>query len=142
MKGLIVSPTFCTAAGIMDDNMPWGEVERVLYYLAEPTNHTAGRDLVRSVTRNLLPTLQDQPEDQRLLSGVQDVAFSFYDGNAWLEMWDSTMQTPKLPQAIKVEMQLVPEQTEQAPREPITMVVPLWVQARTNATPKTTGDVQ
>ena len=142
MKGLIVSPTFCTAAGLMDDYTPWGDVERVLYYLTEPTNHAVGKDLVRSVTRNLLPTLQDQPEDQRLLSGVQDVAFSFYDGTAWLEMWDSTMQAAKLPQAIKVELLLAPEETEQAPREPITMVVPLCVQARTNQTSQASGGGQ
>jgi type II secretion system protein J len=139
MKGLIVSPAFCTAARMIDDNSPWGEVERVLYYLTESTNRTVGKDLVRSVTRNLLPTLQDQPEDQRLLSGVQDVAFSFYDGTAWQEMWDSTQQPAKLPQAIKVELLLVPEETAQAPREPITMVVPVWVQARTNQTAQASG---
>lgn len=139
MKGLIVSPTFCTAAGTIDDTMPWGEVERVVYYLAEPTNHVAGRDLVRSVTRNLLPTLMDQPEDQRLLGGVQDVAFFFYDGTAWLEMWDSTLQPSKLPQAIKVEMLLASGATAPAPGEPITLVVPVWVQARTNQTTQASG---
>jgi prepilin-type N-terminal cleavage/methylation domain-containing protein len=142
MRGLIVSPSFCTATGIISDNAPWAEVERVLYYLAEPTNHTVGKDLVRSVTRNLLPTLQDQPEDQRLLSGVLDVAFSYYDGTAWQEVWDSTMQTTKLPQAIKVEVQLASQESEQVVWEPITLVVPLQVQARTNQTAQASGGAQ
>jgi prepilin-type N-terminal cleavage/methylation domain-containing protein len=143
-KGIIVSPTFYTANGIISDNAPWGEVQRVLYFLAQPTNNTVGRDLVRSVTRNLLPTLQDQSEDQRLLSGVQDVAFSFYDGTSWLEVWDSTQQSSKLPQAIKVEVLLAVEDTAPKVQEPITVVVPLQVQAeaQTNQTTQAGGGGQ
>jgi prepilin-type N-terminal cleavage/methylation domain-containing protein len=142
MKGLVVGPTFCTTVGSIDDTAPWGEVERVLYYLANPTNNTPGKDLIRSVTRNLLPMAQDQPLDQWLLSGVQTVSFYFYDGNAWGETWDSTQQTAKVPQAIKVEIQLVSETPEPKLREPITLVVPVSVQAATNQTEQATGGGQ
>jgi type II secretory pathway component PulJ len=139
-KGQIVSPTFATAAGIINDSQPWGEVERVLYYLAEPTNHAVGRDLIRSVTRNLLPTLPEQPVDQWLMSGVQEMAFTFFDGSQWQETWDSSLlSSNKLPQAIKLQLLLVPAETENQAREPITLVVPLIVQSGSNAAAQTTG---
>lgn len=139
LQGL-ASPAFHTASGIIDDAVPWGEVEKVFYHLAEPTNHTAGKDLYRSVTRNLLPTLQEQPEDQWLLSGVQSIFFTFYDGTQWVETWDSTMASTLLPEAIKVQIQLTQEPDDPLRREPVELVVPLAVQASTNQTAQTTEE--
>src|SRR6185436_6442719 len=45
-------PQFYTTVGIVDDNAPWSEVERVSYFLAPATNNTPGMDLHRSVARN------------------------------------------------------------------------------------------
>ena len=140
MRGLVVSPTFYTASAIIDDTAPWGEVERVVYYLAAPTNNTPGKDLMRAVSRNLLPTLQDEPVAQWVLGGVQEVTFTYYDGMQWQQVWDSTLlASNKLPLAVKVELQLLPEETERQMRDPITLVVPLAVQGSTNATTQTTG---
>jgi prepilin-type N-terminal cleavage/methylation domain-containing protein len=47
-------PAFYTSVGSLGEELPWGNMERVSYYLAPPTNNTPGRDLIRSVTRNLL----------------------------------------------------------------------------------------
>jgi len=138
------SPEFYTAVGIIDDTVPWGEIEKVSYYLADPTNNTPGKDLIRTVTRNLLPTLQEEPLDQWLMSGVQDIAFYFYDGTQWLDYWDSTTQTNALPPAIKVQLQLAAEDAAQGPEamKLIELVVPLMGQARTNQTAQTTGGQQ
>jgi len=133
------SPEFYTAVGIIDDTVPWGEIEKVSYYLADPTNNTPGKDLIRTVTRNLLPTLQEEPVDQWLMSGVQQITFYFYDGTQWLDYWDSTTTTNTLPPAIKVQLQLATEDATQAPRPPIELVVPLVAQARTNQTAQITG---
>lgn len=136
LKGRIVSPTFHTAVGMLSDQAPWAQVQRVLYYLAEPTNATAvGKDLMRSVTRNLLPPLvEEPPEDQWLLSGVEDVVFWFFDGTTWWETWDSAQQTAKLPQAIKVELYLATDPGQRVARPPVTLVVPIQVQPGTNQT--------
>ncbi len=136
------SPEFYTASGIIDDYQPWGEVEKVYYYLAEPTNNTFGMDLYRSVTRNLLPTLQEQSEDQWLLGGVQSIFFQFYDGTQWMETWDSSAETNNLPQAIKVQIQLASDNPGSAvPQlvDPIELVVPMVVQQSTNQTDQTSG---
>lgn len=133
-------PQFYTAVGIVDDNAPWGEVERVSYYLAQPTNNTPGMDLFRSVTRNLLPVMQEQTEDQFLMSGVQAITFQYYDGNDWQDTWDSTQVdsatglTNNLPCAIKVELQLYNTTLSLGSPAPAELIVPLMVQARTNVT--------
>lgn len=142
MSGLLSrgnGPQFYTAVGVVDDHAPWGEIERVSYFLGQPTNNTPGMDLYRSVTRNLLPVMQDQPEDQFLMSGVDSIKFEYYDGNAWQDTWDSTQVDSvtglanKLPSAIKVELQLHDDNHEAGTPAPVELVVPLMVMARTNA---------
>jgi general secretion pathway protein J len=137
------SPDFYTSTAALDDLYPWAEIQRVSYSLADPTNQTAGRDLIRSVWRNLLPTLDEQPEEQWMMSGVQSILFYYYDGRQWRDTWDSTTETNRLPGAIKVAIQLasaegIPLTGRLAPA-PIELVVPILVQASTNQTQQTGG---
>jgi hypothetical protein len=136
------SPAFYTASGIIQDNLPWGEVERVSYSLMAPTNNTPGKDLVRTVLRNLLPTLQEQPETQTLMSGVDTIRFSFYDGVQWREYWDSTIETNKVPLGIKVELQLTGDPGSRSANTPVELVVPVILLAGTNEVAQTSGGGQ
>jgi len=135
-RGRVMSgPALCTATAALYDTLPWAEVHKVTYYLAEPTNRTAGFDLYRAVTRNLLPVLQeDEPEDQWLMGGVERLEFWFHDGSQWRTTWDSTAETTPLPRGIKVELELTPEPDQQYDPPVISVVVPLLVQASTNET--------
>lgn len=132
-------PQFYTAVGIVDDNAPWGEIERVSYFLAPATNNTPGQDLYRSVTRNLLPAMQEESEDQFLMSGVENIAFQYYDGAGWQDTWDSTAVdaatglTNNLPTAIKLALQLHTENYASGTPAPVELIVPIAVLARTNA---------
>jgi general secretion pathway protein J len=141
------SPSFYTTTGVIDETSPWAEVQRVAYSLVDSTNRAAGRDLVRSVSRNLMPALQDQPVQQWLLSGVEDLAFQMYDGTQWRPTWDSTTtdlasgQTNTLPQAVKVQLLLAPEEKGRA-LPPVELLVPIVVQARTNQTQQAEGGGQ
>ena len=143
-----VSPNFFTTTGLIDDTSPFAEVQKVSYVLLDPTNRTAGRDLFRSATRNLLPSLQDQPVQQPLMSGVQNLAFLYYDGSQWRDSWDSTVAdtrtglTNTLPQAIKVQITLAAQQIGRSVAAPVELVVPITVQARTNETAQTSGGGQ
>jgi type II secretion system protein J len=133
-------PHFYTATGIVDDNAPWSEVRRVAYLLTAPTNDTPGLDLYRSVARNLLPVMQDETDDQFLMSGVEAIAFQYFDGNAWRDTWDSTLvdsatgQSNNLPRAIKLELQLYSENRTVGFPAPVQLIVPVVVMARTNVT--------
>lgn len=146
------SPNFYTSTGTIDETTPWSDMQRVSYLLVAPTNTGFGNDLVRSVSRNLLPSLQDEYTRQRLMSGVQTLTFLYYDGNQWRDSWDST--TPNLstglsntlPNAIKVQLQLASPAGRGSGRassaEPVAsrrdsaieLVVPIRVQAPTNQT--------
>ena len=138
-------PQFYTAVGMVDDNQPWGEIERVSYFLAAATNQTPGQDLYRAVTRNLLPVLQDETQDQFLMSGVEAIAFQYYDGNAWKDSWDSTQAdtttglTNNLPRAIKVDLLLYNENRSFGLTEPVELIVPVMVMQRTNFTTLVAG---
>ena len=135
-----VSPQFFTAVGVLDDTTPWSEVQRVTYRLTEPTNDTEGLDLYRSVTRNLLALIEDTPEDQFMMGGVETVTFQFYDGTQWRYDWDSTTDPTILPGAIKVELLLTAALTNRLNPEPIVLVVPIAVQPDTNAVTQATEE--
>ncbi|MDB6040576.1 MAG: hypothetical protein JWM99_4417, partial [Verrucomicrobiales bacterium] len=64
------STQFTTSTGGLSDYEPWGKMQRVTYTLRASMNRNSigGKDLIRSVTRNLLATAQDQPYEQLLLT--------------------------------------------------------------------------
>lgn len=136
--GVRSSPDIFTTTGAIDDNSDFAEVQKIAYYLVAPTNNAVGRDLIRSVTRNLLPVSNDQPESQLLMAGVDQLAMQFYDGTTWAETWDSTTAT-NLPTAIKVQIVLTPEDGPRQNPSPIEFIVPVMVQARTNQTATASG---
>ncbi|PYM11438.1 MAG: hypothetical protein DME18_14000 [Verrucomicrobia bacterium] len=143
------SPDFYTSTGLIDQTSPWAQIQRVSYVLVDPTNRAAaGRELIRAVERNLLAaTMQDEPAEQWLMSGVQGMTFYYYDGTQWRDSWDSTTTDPttgltnNLPKAIRVLIQLAAPETGRAlsAPAPVELVVPVVVQARTNRTQQAGG---
>jgi type II secretion system protein J len=127
------SPEFTTTGGVIDDNTLWGDVQRVTYQLQISTNNSAGKDLYRTVKRNLLPSIQQGGEQQPILSGVQSIFFFYHDGSIWKETWDSTNETLILPRAIKVQLQMASEERGRVLPLPLEVVVSL-VDAGTNST--------
>jgi type II secretion system protein J len=132
--GTQVGPAFYTAAGTLNETTPWSELRKVTYYLLPGTNNTAGRQLVRSVTRNLLPVLTEEYEDQTLLNDVEDLTFEFYNGTQWVTTWDSTTSTNGLPTGIRAALTLVNPQSGVADAVPIELIVPVFAQGGTNST--------
>jgi type II secretion system protein J len=143
------SPTFCTTSAMIDDTSPWSGIQRVSYLLVDSTNRTGGRDLVRAVTRNLLPPVTQDPPDQRWpLSGVQALAFQYHDGSQWRDSWDSsaadnvTGETNTLPKAIKVQLEMLSAVRGRSQPPPIELVVPIVVHSRTNDVEQAAGGGQ
>jgi len=123
-----------TSTGRMDETSPWGDVQKAAYLLRSPTNRQArtGKDLIRAVTRNLLPTTLDEPEEQWLLGDVERLEFFYYSGTEWKNSWDSTTEESGLPKAIKVQIELGTNQAIRSGQRLIELVVPVTAQARTN----------
>ncbi len=121
-----------TATGALGENQPWADIQRVTYELKTPANSSAtGRDLYRSVVRNLLPLNAPDVTDQLMLTGVQSIKFSCFDGAQWDDTWDTTDPTSlytNLPLAVRVDIQMA----GRADSGPIEMVVPIDAQSRTN----------
>jgi type II secretion system protein J len=130
-----------TATGTLSANAPWADIQRVTYELKQPNDRNAvGRDLYRSVVRNLLTLTTPDVQDQLMLSGVQDIKFTCFDGAVWQEVWDTTGLTStetNLPLAVRVDIQMAGNNAATA--QAIELVVPIDAQARTNAVLTTTG---
>jgi type II secretion system protein J len=128
------SPEFTTSNGVIDDNTAWADIQRVSYQLTLSTNGGVGRNLMRVATRNLLPSVQQQTsEQQSILTGVQNIFFSYHDGTIWKETWDSTNEVLRLPRAIKVQLQMASEERGRQAPPPLELIVSL-VDAGTNST--------
>jgi general secretion pathway protein J len=130
-----IGPDFYTTGGELDGMVPWGNIEKIDYLLSMPTNgdRGPGRDLIRAVTRNLLPVTQPSQPDERhaILSGVQNLTFLYYDGTQWESGWDTTQQT-NLPLAIKVQIQMAAQPGVAVRRAPLELVIPVDVLLSTN----------
>ncbi len=130
-----IGPDFYTTGGELDGVVPWGNIEKIDYLLSQPTNGNRGpgRDLIRAVTRNLLPVTQPPQPDEKhaILSGVQNLTFLYYDGTTWQPSWDTTQQT-NLPTAIKVQIQMAAQPGVPVRTQPLELVVPVDVLLSTN----------
>jgi type II secretion system protein J len=133
------STQFTTSTGSLSDYEPWGKLQRVTYTLRNPMVRTSigGKDLIRSVTRNLLATTQDQPYEQLLLTDALQVQLMFYDGIQWRNYWDSTTETSSLPKGIRIEVDFAPD-FERRTNIALQVTVPILPQAITNTTAATT----
>ena len=128
-----VAAEIFTATGALSASLPWADIQRVTYELKNSTTVSGQRDLYRSVTRNLLSVNTPDVADQLMLSGVESVKFSGYDGAQWVEVWDTSDPSSiytNLPLAVKVEIKLAGDSN--AKLEPIQLVVPIDAVARTN----------
>ena len=121
-----------TATGALSDSQPWADIQRVTYELKTPADSSAiGRDLYRSIVRNLLPLGTPDVTDQLMLHGVQGVKFSCYDGTQWADVWDTTgsgTTYTNLPLAVRVNIRMA----GRSDTGPIEIVVPIDSQSRTN----------
>jgi type II secretion system protein J len=128
---------FFTSTGRLSDSQPWGDIQEVNYQLQEPADraHAYGRDLVRTVTRNLLATATQATDVQRLVGNVEDLQFLYFDGTQWRDSWDTSAGDTGLPAAVRVRIQLA---SSDGPTlrgvQPLEMVVLLESQSVTNLT--------
>jgi len=130
-----------SSSAIINADDPWGDVQKVDYWLQFPTNKTGapGRDLMRGVTRNLLPPSPIQPTAQSLLHGVQNLQFSYYDGTNWNQTWSTTLSN--IPIAIKVSIDFATSRGDGQVKPPVQFLVPIVTWCATNSiTNQVTGN--
>ncbi len=126
-----------TTTGALHDSEPWAEIQRVTYELRPSAAGASapGKDLIRSVTRNLLATITPSPDDQRMMDNVASMDFDCYDGTQWRNTWDTTTGDTNLPVAVRVRIQLAANDAGgPINQQPIVIVVPIDTQSRTSQT--------
>lgn len=129
---------FHTASGLLNTSTPWIDIQRVSYFLRQPTegSNTNGMDLIRGTTRNLLAAAQEDFNEQILYRDVEQLAFEFWDGATWLTDWDSTTQIESelasAPKAIRLSLELTRRPNERVSRI-LTVTVPIFTGGITNA---------
>ncbi len=137
---------FSTTTGTLSDTEPFGETQEVIYELRDSTSgkRGAGKDLIRSVNRNLLTALTDTPQEALLLSGVETFEVSCYDGLQWQPAWDTSLTETNLPLAVRVQIELAdesdPGSPDSADSRAYELLVPLMVQSPTNAVESSTEE--
>jgi type II secretion system protein J len=127
-----------TTTGALSQSAPWADIQRVTYGLKNSTDTSGRRDLYRTVMRNLLSTATPEVEEQFMLSGVESVKVSGYNGVQWLDAWDTTDVTSantNLPLAVRVVIQRNGGTADGA----LQLVVPIDAVARTNRVLAGTG---
>jgi len=166
---------FTTTTGKDTEDDLYGDVQQVEYYIVQDTGTTGltnsdfsttpsatdttgtgvGGNLVRAVTRDLLETVQPQPDEQPILPNVQSMQVAFYDGTNWQSSWSyntadsatsgsggatttgsngsSTVET--LPVAIRVDIQQAPARDNDPAPPPLEIMVPWTTQPFSSPAP-------
>jgi type II secretion system protein J len=126
---------FFTTTGRLDENSddPWAEIQEVNYCLIRMGT---GLELVREVTRNLLSPTLPEPNQQRLLAGVQGLQFEYLNDQTWLDGWDSEANGQTAPAAVKVRIDLAPGGENDSAPQPVEMICEI-AEANTSTTATT-----
>jgi len=101
------SVAFYTTQVYGDEDELVGGVGKIELELEEDTDEDRENyRLVRKITRNLLSPRGVDPEEQVLCRNVISLNLRYFDGDSWLDTWDSTADANSLPLAMEVEIQV------------------------------------
>ena len=114
---------FFTSSGIVVEDDKWGDIEKIEYYLEESTESPGKMDFVRAVTRNLLPSIEEEPVGEHLFKNVESLKILYYDGESWQDTWDSTTQNNELPKAVDMLIEFPSSENNEI--YPVRLVIPL-----------------
>lgn len=107
--------SFYTTRIYTTEEQPAGGVGRIELLLEEDAESDSGTyRLLRRTTTNLLPPRTAESEEQTLCRNVVSLNFRYYDGNDWVDQWDSTADANSLPRAVEIDIQLAHKASERA----------------------------
>ena len=97
---------FYSTTGVVSDQFPWGDVQKVGYLLGVDPMQTVTTNLGQALMRLSLNTLpleanEEPPVETLMLDNVRSMQFEFFDGLQWLQTWDSNVNEPAVPLAVR-----------------------------------------
>ncbi len=106
------SVSFYTTHLYGSTDQPAGGLEQVELLLEEDADTDDGTyRLIRRATTNLLPLKTAESEEQILCRQVVSLNYRYYDGNDWVDQWDSTADANSLPRAVEIDIQIAHKDT-------------------------------
>ncbi len=103
---------FYTTHIYADDDHPVGGLGKIELLLEEDTDENrTNYKLLRRVTTNLLSPRGVDPEEQVLCRNVKALDLRYFDGESWLDEWDSTADANSLPLAVEIEITIAGSST-------------------------------
>ena len=98
---------FFTTHVYSDDDYPAGGLGKIELALEEDTDDDRENyRLVRRVTSNLLSPRTMEPQEQVLCRNVTSLNLLYFDGDGWVDEWDSTADANSLPLAVQIDIQI------------------------------------
>jgi prepilin-type N-terminal cleavage/methylation domain-containing protein len=96
---------FYTTHIYADNDHPVGGLGKIELLLEEDTDENrTNYKLLRKVTTNLLSPRGVDPDEQVLCRNVKALDMRYFDGESWLDEWDSTADANSLPLAVEIEV--------------------------------------
>ena len=97
---------FYSTTGVVSDQFPWGDVQKIGYLLGVDPMQTVTTNLGQTLMRLSLNTLpleanEEPPVETLMLDNVRSMQFEFFDGLQWLQTWDSNVNEPAVPLAVR-----------------------------------------
>jgi len=91
-----------------ENDHPVGGLGKIELVLEEDTDYDRENyRLVRRITTNLLSPRAIDPEEQVLCRNVKSLNLRYFDGDNWLDEWDSTADANSLPLAMEIDIQVL-----------------------------------
>jgi hypothetical protein len=102
---------FYSTTGVVSDQFPWGDVQKVGYLLGVNPMQTVTTNLGQALMRLSLNTLpleanEKTPVETLMLDNVRSMQFEFFDGLQWLQTWDSNVNEPAVPLAVRAMVEV------------------------------------
>lgn len=99
---------FYTTHIYSENDYPVGGLGKIELVLSEDTDYNRNNyQLVRKITTNLLSPRAIEPEEQVLCRNVTSLNLRYFDGDNWLDEWDSTADANSLPLAMEIDIQVI-----------------------------------
>jgi len=99
---------FYTTHIYSENDHPVGGLGKIELVLEEDTDYDRENyRLVRRITTNLLSPRAIDPEEQVLCRNVKSLNLQYFDGDNWLDEWDSTADANSLPLAMEIDIQVL-----------------------------------
>jgi len=98
---------FYTTHIYADNDHLAGGLGKIEMALEEDSDDSDSYQLMRRVTTNLLSPRTVDPEEQVLCRNVKSLNLRYFDGDGWLDEWDSTADANSLPLAVEIDIQVL-----------------------------------